>query len=407
MSHEIVIPRLGWSMEQGTFVAWLKHDGDSVQVGDPLFELEGEKASQEIESIDAGILRIPPTAPQPGDTVDVGTVIGYLTAEGEAAPWTTAAASPAAVSPPSAETPKSQPKHPAEQVAANGGNPATTSAIASPRARRVAKELGVDWTKLSGTGAQGRVREQDVRSATPAPTRDRVPSPGTSIPVTAKRRVIAERLTASHQQTVPVTLHTTVDATNLVNLREQFKSRGDVTVIPSYQDILTKLVAAMLERHLLLAGRWEQHAIVLPSTADLNIGMAVHTDDGLVVPVIKDVLHLSLSELANRSKSLVTKARSGQLTASEMQGGVFTLTNLGSLGVEHFTPIINLPETAILGIGTIRREAVVAETGEIVARDQLRLSLTFDHRSIDGTPAGKFLQDLTTAILNPSAWLID
>ncbi len=404
MAHEIVVPRLGWSMEQGTFVAWLKRDGEAVRLGDPLYELEGEKASQEIESVDAGILRIPPTAPKPGDTVQVGASIGYLLADGEPLPWL----SERVPLSPTANPAPAKPSILAPLII--GESPpqgdAAPAAVASPRARRVAKELGVDWTNLRGSGANGRVREQDVRAAAPQISEASPASPMTRIPITAKRRLIADRLTASRQQTVPVTLHTTADATNLVNLREQFQSRGSTAAIPSYQDILTKLTAAMLERHPLVAGRWEQDAIVLPGRDGLNLGVAVDTGQGLLVPVIANVLNLSLTELAARSRVLVDKARSGQLTAGDMRGGVFTITNLGSLGIEHFTPIINLPETAILGVGTIRPEAVVSDSGAIVARQQLRLSLTFDHRVIDGAPAARFLQDLTAAIANPSAWLV-
>lgn len=392
-------------MEQGTFVAWLKRDGEQVRVGEPLYELEGEKASQEIESVDAGVLRIPPTAPQPGDTVDVGAVVGYLVAEGEPLPWLAGNAPAAPVQSPVVNSAKAVAPPVTQAVTPAKGNP-SAAVVASPRAKRVAQELGVDWTQLDGSGAAGRIREQDVRAAAPSVKKDVSPAPATRIPITAKRRIIAERLTASRQQTVPVTLHTTADANNLVNLREQFKSRGGSAVIPSYQDILTKLVAAILVRHPLVAGRWEQDAIVLPGHDGIHLGMAVDTEQGLLVPVIADVLNLSLTEVANRSQQLVAKARAGQLNAGEMQGGVFTLTSLGSLGVEHFTPIINLPETAILGIGAIRREAVVTDQGEIVARHQLRLSLTFDHRVIDGAPAARFLQDLTAAIANPSAWLL-
>jgi pyruvate dehydrogenase E2 component (dihydrolipoamide acetyltransferase) len=395
MAHEIVVPRLGWSMDEGTFVAWLKRDGEFVRVGEPLYELEGEKASQEIESVDAGILRIPPNAPQPGDAVKVGAAIGFLVAEGEPLPWLSGPKEP-----PVAATAAQAPPTP-ERSFSDSARSATGSCakvIATPRARRVARELGVDWTKLVGSGAGGRIREQDVRGATPQAGRREKISP--------KRRVIAERLSASRQQTVPVTLHTSADATNLVNLRTQFQTVGGAGRPPSYLDILTKLVAAILDRHPLLAGRWEGDAIALPEKDGIHIGIAVDTDDGLLVPVISDVLHRSLSEVAALSRSLIEEARTGTLTAAQMQGAVFTITNLGSFGVEHFTPVINLPECAILGVGTIRREAVVLDAGQIVAQDRIRLSLTFDHRVVDGAPAARFLQDLCGAIANPSAWLL-
>jgi len=218
--------------------------------------------------------------------------------------------------------------------------------------------------------------------------------------------LIAQRLMASRQQTVPVTLTTRADATNLVNLRDQFKaSRGSVP-IPSYQDIITKLIGSTLTQHPLLAGRWDEDAIVIPTKNQLHLGMAVDTDDGLLVPVIRDVANLSLMDLATKSRQLVEQARAGKLTAADMQGSVFTITNLGAFGIEAFTPIINVPEAAILGLGAIRREPVALDDGQIVSRQQITLSLTFDHRILDGAPAARFLQDVVLAITNPSALLL-
>ena len=213
-------------------------------------------------------------------------------------------------------------------------------------------------------------------------------------------------MVASRQQTVPVTLTTKADATNLVNLREQFKTSGASSPIPGYQDIIMKLVVGTLRRHPLMAGRWDDDAIVLPAENDLHLGMAVDTDDGLLVPVLRNVAQLSLIELSATAQQLIGQARAGRLAAAEMQGAVFTITNLGEFGIDTFTPIINIPETAILGLGVIRREPVVLDDGSIVARQQLSLSLTFDHRVVDGAPAARFLQDIAIAIANPSAALL-
>jgi pyruvate dehydrogenase E2 component (dihydrolipoamide acetyltransferase) len=199
---------------------------------------------------------------------------------------------------------------------------------------------------------------------------------------------------ASQQQTAAVTLTSRADATNLVSLRQQFKSTGGP--VPTYADIIAKLVAAALVQHPLMTSG--------PSLAD--IGLAVDTDAGLLVPVLQDVAGQSLLQLAEQSRQLVEKARRGALSLAEMSGGVFTITNLGNYGIDAFTPIINLPETGILGLGTIRREAVVLEDDRIVARDQITLSLTFDHRLVDGAPAARFLRTIVQAIENPSAWLL-
>jgi pyruvate dehydrogenase E2 component (dihydrolipoamide acetyltransferase) len=443
MAFEITIPRLGWSMEEGIFSGWLKQDGDTVRQGDPLFELEGEKAIQEIEAVDAGVLRIPANGPQPGSMVKVGAVVGYLVAEGESLP---AGKTPdaSAIDPGSQELSEGTPSLPTETVAADaalppaagpsvrrmaresgvaldqvagtgrGGRilaediesassqplPSPLPPVASPRARRVSAEQKIDWTQLTGSGAGGRIREQDVLVAC------RAPAAGQRIPLTSRRKVIAQRMVASRQQTVPVTLTTKADAANLVNLREQFKITKGESPIPGYQDIITKLVAAALQRHPLLGGRWDEDAIALPADNEVHIGMAVDTDEGLLVPVLRNAALLSLIELAARSRQLVSQARAGKLTAAEMQGSVFTITNLGAFGIDAFTPIINVPETAILGLGAIRREPVVLDDGGIISRHQLTLSLTFDHRILDGAPVARFLQDIATAIANPSAELL-
>jgi pyruvate dehydrogenase E2 component (dihydrolipoamide acetyltransferase) len=257
----------------------------------------------------------------------------------------------------------------------------------TPRARRIAKELGVDWQSLSGSGRNGRIRERDVRSATPGANASGSLSP--------RRKTIAQRMLASSQQTAAVTLTTRADATNLVSLRNQFKSTGGV--VPTYTDIIAKLVTAALAHHPVMTGE---------APGELNIGMAVDSEAGLLVPVLRNVAGQSLLQLAAQSRELVEKARQGKLSLEEMSGGAFTITNLGNFGIDAFTPIINLPETAILGVGAIRREAVVLEDDRIVPRDQLTLSLTFDHRVVDGAPAARFLQTIVAAIENPSAWLL-
>ena len=399
MATEITVPRLGWSMEEGTFAGWSKKDGEPVKSGDPLFALEGEKALEEVESLDNGILRIPPDAPKSGDRVKVGQLLGYLVAEGEqlpsrgAPPPSSAAAEKTAPAP----VPAAPPPPP----------PVQSQAPVSPRARRVAAELGIDLNGLRGTGRGGRIRERDVRGAAPSsPTAER-PSPPSSaeaIPVTTLRRTIAERMVQSRSQTAPVTLTCRADATNLVALRNQFKSTAEGALVPSYSDIVVKLAGIALLRHPILAARWEGERIALP--AAINIGIAVDTESGLLVPVIRNVPTLSLPEIARQSRALAESARTRRIKPEQLQGGVFTLTNLGGFGIEAFTPIINFPETAILGLGAIRPEPAVLDDGRLVSREQLTLSLTFDHRVVDGAPAARFLQTLRQGLENPAAWLL-
>ena len=454
MAFEITIPRLGWSMEEGTFVGWQKQDRDVIRRGDILFELEGEKALQEIEAIDEGILRIPPHGPASGSVLKVGAVVGFLVAEGEEAPWETggglppaddivASCGPAAplagisdtpltlspaspsiqrlaralgVSPaqvvgtgPSGRITEDDVRSATLRPTANEGaahmSAALSSSTATPRARAAAKRHGVDWSTLNGTGRSGRVREQDVLKAVQGTTPQIEVGAPSRITLSGRRKIIAERLSESIRQTVAVTITTRADATNLVSLRQQFKTAKQAT-IPAFHDIIAKLVADCIKQQPMLAGRRDRDEIVLPGEHDIHIGLAVDTPDGLIVPVLRDVLHQSLPTLAAESSRVIKRARDGRLSSKEMDGAVFTITSLGSFGIEAFTPVINFPEVAILGLGAIRNEAVVTDDERIIVGQTISLSLTFDHRIIDGAPAARFLQSLVKAIESPAASLL-
>jgi pyruvate dehydrogenase E2 component (dihydrolipoamide acetyltransferase) len=212
-------------------------------------------------------------------------------------------------------------------------------------------------------------------------------------------------MSAGAHETAPVTLTTRCDATNLVNLREQFRTaeRGAEEIVPSYNDLLVKLTAMILTRHPLLAAQWGEREILLPE--GFHISVAVDTEAGLLAPVVRDADRLTLRQIAAEMRNLSGLARSGKLSSEQMQGGVFTITNLGMLGIDAFTPIINLPQCAILGVGRIVCEPAVVN-GQIVPRDQMTLSLTFDHRVVDGAPAARFLNDLRMAIEHPAAVLV-
>ena len=420
MAVEIRVPRLGWSMEEGTFIRWLKNDGEVVKVGDMLYELESEKSTQEIEALDAGVLRILADAPAQGTIVAVGALLGYLGAEGEdvglesrdrqsATDRRHNAPVGAEVSLGSERAVQSSRDAIRTPLAGGDGSGRVNS---SPRARRVATELGIDWKRLRGSGRSGRVRERDVRLAAersdPANSVRTVSSHSAKFettPISPRRKTIADRMVASCRQTAPVTLTTRADATNLVVMRNQFKTTGDASRVPTYTDIVAKLAATALEQHPKLAARWEQDRIVPPERDQFNIGIAVDTEAGLLVPVVRDVLGKSLARIAEESADLFVRARSNKLTPAEHRDGVFTITNLGSFGIDAFTPIINLPETSILGLGAIRREPVVLDDGQLAARELIWLSLTFDHRVVDGAPAARFLQTLRNAVENPSTWL--
>lgn len=437
MALEITIPRLGWDMEQGVFAGWLKNDGDFVAVGEALFRLEGDKATQDIEALDQGTLHISADGPREGDTVAVGAVIGLLLQAGETPPATQKQVKPTAIAsdpPPTGPSVRRRARQlgvdlqtvkgtgPAgriliEDIQQSSSAKVQTPVLAeapvrrsagvpavSPRARRVAGELGVDWVHLKGSGRTGRICERDIRQAV-----DRASGPArqedTVVPLSSVRKAIAARLLESCQSTAPVTLTTSVDATNLVNLREQFKTIPATSklAVPSYTDFFVKLAAAALQSHPMLNARWEDNHIVVPG--GIHIGIAVDTEAGLVVPVVRDVANLGLRALAARSLDLVERARQRKLRADEMQGGTFTVTNLGAFGIDAFTPIINYPQCSILGVGRIQRQAVVREN-QVVARDMVSLSLTFDHRIADGVPAARYLQTLSNCIENPGPWLM-
>lgn len=400
MSIPITIPRLGWNMEEGIFVEWLKADGDAVMSGDAVFRLEGEKATEDVESLDTGTLHIPTNGPKTGDKLAVGAVIGYLLQPGELQPSSSEQAggvSPVLV--PSAANAHVQNSEDRDQRTENRREKiediGQNSRLAiTPRARRLAARLQLDIGQLRGSGRNGRIRERDVVEIVP-------PQAAAVVSPTTTRKAIAARMLESRATTAPVTLTSLVDATNLVNLRNQFKA-ASTQPIPSYTDILVKLVAVALQKHPLLAARWTEAGIVPASRID--IGIAVDVDSGLLVPVIADVPALGLRQVALRARELIERARSGELSSRDMQGGCFTITNLGAFGIDAFTPIINPPECAILGVGRIERRPVM-DGDRVIGREQVTLSLTFDHRIVDGAPAARFLQTLAACIENPAPWV--
>jgi pyruvate dehydrogenase E2 component (dihydrolipoamide acetyltransferase) len=271
---------------------------------------------------------------------------------------------------------------------------AATQPIASPRARRRAKELGIDWTSQTGTGRAGRIRERDVLGHRPLAKPDAPPAPvpvfpGKHVPASKRRSIIAQRMLAGVTQAAPVTLMTKVDAGPLFAYRKSLKQAAPDGLSPSYNDILLLLVARTLREQPQLNACWDRDGI--HTYDDIHIAIAVDTDSGLLAPVLRHVDQLTLEQLAARSGHLIAEARSGRLSQDNMEGGTFTVTNLGMFGIEAFTPILNLPQAGILGIGRIVEEPIVC-AGQLVAGKTLSLSLTFDHRVVDGAPAARWLQ---------------
>jgi pyruvate dehydrogenase E2 component (dihydrolipoamide acetyltransferase) len=453
MPSEVVMPRLGWTMEVGRVVEWLKQDGDPVEVGDLILAIESDKAINEVEAFDSGILRIP-ADPQIGVELPVGAPLGFIVQPGEPDPFAnaqpqtvamTASAAPAA----SEETGFDTPATETNPVAANGAiRSVRGEAAISPRARKLAEANGIAWSSLQGSGSSGRIREADIRAAlasqpTAHPTRatptvrrlaeengidlaavrpSRVGGRITRSDVLSAvrpteneaaaaigpiRRVIIERMTESARTVAPVTLTTDVDAGELVRVRSLFKKEidGSAEPVPSYNDILIRLVALNLLDHAALNASLTERGIV--QHAAVHVGLAVDTERGLLAPVVRDADRKSVHQIAAETAELIPAVQGGTAPAEQLRGSTFTITNLGPFGIDAFTPIVNLPECAILGVGRIQSRAVVIdeESGEIAARKMMALSLTFDHRVVDGAPAARFLQDLTRKIERPFTWL--
>lgn len=448
MAYEIVVPRLGLTMESGRLVEWYKDDGAVVEEGEPLFAIETDKAIQEIEAPASGVVHHRPDVLN--TELPIGTLIGYVAQSDETITWR------------EVETPDVGKPEGAAMSSGVQSQPAghTTDLQsddeqrASPAARRRAAELGIDWHMISGSSSDGHVlladvervaaeTEQSAAAIKASPVARRVaaeldvdlavlatqypdkrltrrdveraaaaePTPSPTVrrePMTRLRQVTAERMANSAHTTAPVTLTTEVDATELVRLRTQLKDEDSAATgqIPTYADLLTKLVSKVLTEHPALNSRLDGQDIVMGDST--HIGIAVDTDRGLLVPVLRYAGRKGLREIAEESADLIERTRDGRITADELSGSTFTITNLGMYEIDAFTPIINTPECAILGIGRIVPKQIVVdvEAQRVAIRQMMFLSLTFDHRLVDGAPAARFLQRIKQLVEQPYLWLI-
>jgi pyruvate dehydrogenase E2 component (dihydrolipoamide acetyltransferase) len=395
MPIDVIMPSLGAVEEESTLVAWLVEEGDTVEKGQPIFEAESDKAVVEIEAPESGIVGRLLAAP--GDVVRAGTVIALLLVPGEELPDEEAFTAAGEALP--EEPGRTVPPPAARSVVA----PRAGRIIASPVARRLARERGVDLGTIAGTGPGGRIVKADVEE-TLVPLAASVAAPVPATPLAGVRGVVARRMAESASTTAAVTLTTEVDAAPLVGLRRDLREaageRGDAI---SY-DLLMGIVAARaLLDHPALNASLAEGGVVRHS--HVNVGVAVDTAQGLVVPVLADVPNRGLLDLAADLEAKVARARGGRAAPGDLDGGTFTVTNLGLYGVDAFTPIINLPECAILGIGRIRA-VPVARQGEIVPGQTMALSLTFDHRLVDGAPAARFLQQVASLVERPVLLLL-
>jgi pyruvate dehydrogenase E2 component (dihydrolipoamide acetyltransferase) len=394
VAKEVVMPALGMSQETGVLLQWLKAEGEAVAAGEPLMEVETDKATVEVEAPASG--RLASVTARPGDEIPVGQVIAFILSAGEQAPPKPAASERPGVPavPPSRETVAVPP---APALAAGGRLPA------SPKARRLAGERGVELQSLSGSGPGGAILAADVPAA--APQREAVPPPAPealdAAPVSRAWQVMVQRLTQSWTQVPHFYLTVEARAGQLVRWREQAQER--VAAKLTYTDLLVRLVALALRQHPRLNGRWEAGQIALND--QINLGLAVAVEEGLVVPVLHQADRLGLAEVAVRCRELVGRAQAGKLTLDDLRDGTFTLSNLGMYGIDAFNAILNPPQAAILAVGRIA-ERVVPVAGLPSVQPMVTLTLSCDHRVVDGARAARFLQSLVGLIEDPLQLLL-
>jgi pyruvate dehydrogenase E2 component (dihydrolipoamide acetyltransferase) len=401
MASEVKLPRLGQGMESGTIVKWLKSEGDPVEKGEPLYELDTDKVTQEVEADSSGVLL--KIAVHEGE-VPVGQTIAVIGEAGEEVPAISGEPEMASSEEP-AEVVSTQQEdgRPAEAVAEPSAVPSSGRLKASPLARRIARERGIDLAALSGTGPEGRIVAEDVERAVAAPAA----APAAPVPageverrdLTNVRKTIARRLTEAWQ--IPVfQLQASADMTRVNALLERLRSddgpRFTVT------DVLTRVCADALMRHREVNAQWTDDAILLFPTA--NVGIAVAAPQGLVVPVIHGAERLGLAEIAAARSAVVTRAREGKLQRADLEDGTFTISNLGMFRVEKFTAVLNPPQAAIIAVGAIE-ERVVPDGDGVTVRPVMTLTATFDHRAVDGAPAAEFLQSVKDLLEEPALML--
>jgi pyruvate dehydrogenase E2 component (dihydrolipoamide acetyltransferase) len=387
MAVSVVMPALELAQETGKILSWLKKEGDSITKGEPLVEIETDKITFEVEAPADGVLA--GVRSIEGEDVPVGRTIAWIVAPGEAPPAEEAAAATAAV--------VEQARHAQPSTAPappKAAEPAITAKV-SPKAKRLAKELGVDLAKVRGTGPDGTITSEDVEAAAkaPAPT----PSPTPAAPLSAIARLMAERTTQSWTTAPHFFLVRDVDAGALLETRERV-GRDKLT----HTDLLVALTALTLLKHPKLNAHWTGHSIEF--NPSVNISVAVAVSDGVVGAVIPNAASLSISEIAAARAELADRARNGKLRPQDVTGGTFTISNLGMYGVDAFNAIITPPQTAILAVGRIA-DRVVPIDGNPGIRPILTLTLSCDHRVVDGAQAALFLNDLAEAIAQPGKLL--
>ena len=396
MATNVIMPALGVAQQTGTLLKWLKAEGQSVSKGEPLMEIETDKATVEIEAAASGILTC--VAAKDGDEIPVGQIIALILAPGETLPAKQAAPAVAPILPAlpqgdgrgesraSTSTTKLSP--------AISTRPSSGRVLASPKAKRIAGERGIALSSLRGSGPEGSVLADDVlRAATGAPAASPAAFMNTAqerIPLSPMRRIVGQRMVQSKQNAPHFYLNMDIDMTAVSRIRSAWKERGEAA-LPSINDFIVHAAALALKRFPLVNSSYAEQGIT--QHADIHIGMAVALDEGLVVPVIRNADRLSLGDVAAQSRELIDKAQNKKLLPLDYEGGTFTVSNLGMLGVDSFIAIINPPQCAILAVGRVVPR-VVADEGMFAIKPLMTATLSADHRVIDGAMGARFLRQV-------------
>lgn len=413
MAFEVCMPQLGLTMEEGTVSQWIKHEGDAVKTGDVLLEITTDKLTNEVTSEHDGVLL--KIVAQEGEDVPVKGLLCYVGQPGEAVGDAPAAAAAAPAAPAVPAAPAAAAPVPAP-VAAGGAR-----IRISPLARKTAAKLGVDVSGIVGSGPSGRIRQQDVLAAAkapkaaapvaaePAPAAKPVSKTGLELmegdtvsKLAGMRKVVAQRMLQSHTEIPPVTQNTKVDVTELMKFRKMLLAETGNKY--SVNDLILKATAKCLRQHPEVLVSLDGDQVI--QRAHVNLGMAVALDAGLIVPVIRDADRMGLDALSAAAKDLASRAKSNKLTPDEYKGSTFSVSNLGMFGIETFTPIVNQPDAAILGVCAVEDELVMDDEGNISKHQVMRLSFTYDHRLIDGAVAAKFVMALRDLLEKPMSIIL-
>jgi Pyruvate/2-oxoglutarate dehydrogenase complex, dihydrolipoamide acyltransferase (E2) component, and related enzymes len=405
MANEVLMPKLSSTMDVGTITTWLKNEGDSVEIGEAIFEVMTDKIAIEVEAYDEGVLLKKYIGD--GESAPVNSVIAYIGEAGEDVPAEMPSGEAEAAVEEEAEKAAEAVAEPVNETAV-----ATTKVRATPAARRIAREKGIDLQKVQGSGPKGRIQAMDVKEYQ-EPVSSVAPkaaaAEGELIPWSGMRKAIADKMSESKQTIPHVTMNAEVDLTKVIELRKQLlpmvEERTDQRL--SFLEIIAKAAMVALKAY----PEFNAHAYEdgIKQFDQVNLGVAVAVDAGLVVPVVEQASQMGLSDLTAAVKAVTKKAREGQLMPAEMSGGTFTISSLGRSKVQTFNPIINLPEVAILGVGGSYEKLVVEDTPEgpqVATITALNLCLSFDHRVADGAPAAAFLSMIVELLENPMSLLL-